>query len=138
MYTDRIEITFDAGHRLLFYEGKCESPHGHSFKAEIMVAGDNLDQTGFVVDFLQLKNRTEQWINENWDHAFLINRDDRELLQALNSLTHGKIFIFENGNPTAENMSRCLYDYINSLYENLVSKVRVWEGPGQYAEYRGR
>ena len=38
MFTDRIELTFDAGHRQLYYQGKCESPHGHTFKAEILVS----------------------------------------------------------------------------------------------------
>lgn len=134
MFTDRIELTFDAGHRQLYYQGKCESPHGHTFKAEIMVSSDHVDRMGFVVDFVELKNRISLWIDENWDHAFLINKQDSELLKALNSLTQKKIFILE-GNPSAENMAKYLYDHVNTLYGDLVSKVVIWESPIQYAEY---
>ena len=90
MYQDRIEIIFDAGHRLLKYKGKCEVPHGHTFRTEIMVRADGLDQLGFVVDFVELREKIGKWIDENWDHAFLVNAQDQELLNALDSLTEKK------------------------------------------------
>lgn len=135
MYNAAIELTFEAGHRLLFYQGQCESPHGHTFKVEIVVTAGDVDRSGFAVDFLELKDRIGHWINDNWDHAFLVNRQDQEFLQALNSLNQKKIFIFESVNPTAENLSRYLHDYVRQIYRNLPVKVRVWEGLGQYAEY---
>lgn len=135
MYEDRIEIIFDAGHRLLKYKGKCEAPHGHTFRAEIMLRSEALDQLGFVVDFVELREKIGKWIDENWDHAFLVNAQDQELLHALDSLTEKKVFVFDSGNPTAEILAKYLYDYANKLYGNLVSKVRIWESPNQYAEY---
>ena len=135
MYQDRIEIIFDAGHRLFKYKGKCESPHGHTFKTEIMVRADDLDQLGFVIDFIELKEKIGKWIDENWDHAFLVNAQDQELLNALESLTEKKVFIFDVGNPTAEVLAKYLFDYVHKLYGNLVSKVRIWESPNQYGEY---
>ena len=47
-----------------------------------MVSSDQVDRMGFVVDFVELKNRVGRWIDENWDHAFLINKQDSELLQS--------------------------------------------------------
>lgn len=135
MYVDRIELIFDAGHRLLKYKGKCEAPHGHTFKAEIMLSSNKIDQIGFVVDFVELKDRVGKWLNENWDHAFLVNGQDKELLQALNSLEEKKIFVFHNENPTSEVMAKYLYSYVRKLYGNLVLKVRIWESLTQYAEY---
>lgn len=135
MYVDRIELTFDAGHRLLEYKGKCEAPHGHTFKAEIILSSEKLDQTGFVVDFVELRDKIGGWIAENWDHAFLANEEDEELIDALNLLKEKKIFIFHNQNPTAEVMAKYLYDHVYKLYGDLVSKVRIWESPNQYAEY---
>jgi 6-pyruvoyltetrahydropterin/6-carboxytetrahydropterin synthase len=135
MYADRIELIFDAGHRLLKYKGKCEAPHGHTFKAEIILSSEKLDQTGFVVDFVELRDKIGGWIDENWDHAFLANEKDEELIDALNLLKEKKIFIFHNQNPTAEVMAKCLYDYVYKLYGDLVSEVRIWESPNQYAEY---
>lgn len=135
MYEDRIEIIFDAGHRLLKYEGKCETPHGHTFKAEIMIRSEKLDTLGFVVDFVELRERIGKWIDENWDHAFLVNEEDHELIDALNSLQNKKVFTFPGANPTAEVLAKYLYDHTQKLYGDLVSKVRVWESPNQYAEY---
>ena len=135
MYEDRIELIFDAGHRLLKYKGKCEAPHGHTFKAEIMVSSEKLGQKGFVVDFVELRDKVGRWVDENWDHAFLVNGQDEELLRALNLLKERKIFVFHDENPTAEVMAKYLYDYVHKLYGDLVSKVRIWESPNQYAEY---
>ena len=100
-----------------------------------MISSANLDQLGFVVDFVQLKDKVGRWIDENWDHAFLVNGQDQELLQALNSLTDKKIFIFEKGNPSAENMARYLYEQVNGWYGNMAPRVRIWESPSDYAEY---
>jgi len=135
MYADRIELIFDAGHRLLKYKGKCEAPHGHTFKAEIMLSSDKIDQMGFVVDFVELREKVGKWVDENWDHAFLANGQDEELLRALNVLKEKKIFVFHNQNPTAEVMAKYLYDHVRTLYGSLISKVRIWESPNQYAEY---
>ncbi len=135
MFTDRIELIFDAGHRLLKYTGKCESPHGHTFKAEIMLTSENIDKMGFVLDFVELRDTIGAWVEHNWDHAFLLNDQDEELLQALNSLKNKKIFTFKNENPTAEVIAKYLYNHVKPIYGNLVSKVRIWESPHQYAEY---
>jgi 6-pyruvoyltetrahydropterin/6-carboxytetrahydropterin synthase len=135
MFTDRIEINFEAGHRLLYYKGKCEAPHGHTFRAEIMISSGKIDELGFVVDFVQLKEKIGNWINKNWDHAFLINDQDQELLQAFSSLTDKKIFVFEKENPSAENLARYLYRQIKGMYGTLISRTRIWESPTDYAEY---
>ena len=138
MYTDRVEFIFDAGHRLFKYMGKCEVPHGHTFKVEVMVSSDKLDQMGFIVDFVELRDRIGKWIDENWDHAFLVNDQDEELCRALNVLNNKKVFTFRNENPTAEVIARHLFEYVYELYGDLVSRVRIWESPNQYAEYSNR
>jgi 6-pyruvoyltetrahydropterin/6-carboxytetrahydropterin synthase len=135
MYADRVEVIFDAGHRLLKYKGKCELPHGHTFKVEIMLSSEKLDQMGFVLDFVEVRDKVGKWIDENWDHAFLVNNQDEEMLRALNMLKEKKTFVFHDENPTAEVMAKYLYDHVHKLYGDLVSKVRIWESPNQYAEY---
>jgi 6-pyruvoyltetrahydropterin/6-carboxytetrahydropterin synthase len=84
---------------------------------------------------VELRDKVGKWVDENWDHAFLVNDQDEELLRALNSLKEKRIFVFRNENPTAEVMAKHLYDYVRKLYGDLVSKVRIWESPNQYAEY---
>ena len=100
-----------------------------------MLSSERLDKMGFVVDFAELRDKIGKWVDEHWDHAFLINDQDQELLSALDSLKEKKIFVFCNENPTAEVMARYLYDHVHKLYGDLVSKVRIWESPNQYAEY---
>ncbi len=135
VFEDRIEILFDAGHRLLDYPGDCGVPHGHTYKAEVMLHSDSLDDMGFVLDFTELKTSVGKWVNLHWDHGFLINDRDQELQSALRSLKRSKVFEFHDENPTAEVIARHLYNVLRSQYGELVSKVRIWESPNQYAEY---
>ena len=135
MFLDRVELTFDAGHRLLDYPGNCGVPHGHTYKAEIMLGADSLDKLGFVLDFTELKDVVGKWVHDHWDHGFLLNNRDQELLTALKSLQRSKIFVFDNENPTAEVIARYLFNVVRGQYGPLVSRVRIWESPNQYAEY---
>ena len=135
MFLDRVELTFDAGHRLLDYPGNCGVPHGHTYKAEIMLRAESLDNLGFVLDFTELKDVVSEWVQQHWDHGFLLNGRDQELLTALKSLKRSKVFIFDNQNPTAEVIAKHLFNVMRERYGPLVSRVRIWESPNQYAEY---
>ena len=135
LFLDRVELLFDAGHRILDYPGNCGVPHGHTYKAEIMLSSQALDDMGFVLDFTGLKAGVGKWVNEHWDHGFLLNVRDQELLTALKSLKRSKIFLFNNENPTAEVIAKHLFGVVSQQYGSLVSRVRIWESPNQYAEY---
>ena len=135
MFLDRIDLLFDAGHRLLDYPGDCGVPHGHTYRAEVMLRSDSLDELGFVLDFTELKHTVRNWVHDHWDHGFLLNDRDQELLTALNSLQRSKVFVFNNENPTAEVMAKYLFTVVRGQYGSLVSRTRMWESPNQYAEY---
>ena len=135
MYLVRIETTFDSGHRLLDYDGKCAYPHGHTYRAEVFLGGAALDLQGLVFDFTDLKRRVKNWINDNWDHAFLVNSRDTELIRALASLTKGRVYQFSDENPSCEVISRVLYDTVAEICGTTPVKVRVWESLDQYAEF---
>ena len=55
MYEVTVEATFSSGHYLRNYHGKCENPHGHNYRVQITFAGEELDQTGLLLDFKELK-----------------------------------------------------------------------------------
>ncbi|MGH2355714.1 MAG: 6-pyruvoyl trahydropterin synthase family protein [Chloroflexota bacterium] len=135
MYIDRIELTFDAAHRLAGYAGKCASPHGHSFRAEVFVAVRELDELGLAVDFRELKGRLKAWIDGHWDHAFLIGDGDVALIEALRALPEAKLYVFRGVNPSTEALARELFDVARREFGDIVQRVRVWESPTQYAEY---
>ena len=134
-YQVRIEIDFASGHRLLEHNGKCVFPHGHTYKAEMWVGSDALTEMGFVVDFTEIRQKINRWIEEHWDHAFLANGRDEELLGALNTVKGSRVFVFPDENPTAEVMARELSRKAHELWGVEPLKVRVWESATQYAEY---
>jgi len=71
-----IEITyefwFDAAHQFLHMPvgHKYHGLHGHSFRAEIAVAGTPDPDSGFIVDFAQLEAAGES-VRDRLDHRFL-------------------------------------------------------------------
>jgi 6-pyruvoyltetrahydropterin/6-carboxytetrahydropterin synthase len=134
-YRDRIEVSFDAGHRLLDYQGKCASPHGHTFRAEVIVEGSELNELGLLVDFGDIKRAMKEWIDRNWDHGFLVNSRDTAMLKALRSIPEAKVYGFEGINPSAEAMARQLACLASERFPGLRPTVRVWESNTQYAEY---
>ena len=54
-------FTFDAAHWLpTFPEGhKCRRMHGHSFRADIVVAGEVEEERGYLVDYGDIKRAFE-------------------------------------------------------------------------------
>ena len=137
MYLVRIETTFDSGHRLLDYDGKCAFPHGHTYRAEVFLQSDTLDPQGLVFDFTELKHRVKAWIDANWDHSFLLNSRDRELIDGLTPASKGRIYLFSEENPSCEVLSRELYNKVVELCGVCPVKVRLWESLDQYAEFSG-
>jgi 6-pyruvoyl tetrahydropterin synthase/QueD family protein len=70
-------VTFCAGHRLLGHDGKCKNLHGHNYVAEFHVTGQQQDEIGRIIDFKLLKDKCKGWLDEHWDHAFLLwERDE--------------------------------------------------------------
>ena len=135
MYQIRIEFTFDSGHRLLDYNGKCAYPHGHTYRAEVFLTSASLNELGLVHDFTDLKDKIKGWVDENWDHAFLVNSQDDELIKGMGSASLVRLYEFQDENPSCEVMSRVLYEKSVALCGITPAKVRLWESVSQYAEY---
>jgi len=134
-----IEVTrrfdFCAGHRLLGHEGKCRHLHGHNYVAEVTVTAPELDDLGMVVDFSVLKKNVGEWIDRNWDHGFIFNQNDDEVIASLACVCAAKAFPMVS-NPTAEVMASFLIDVCRGLITHplSVTRVRLWETPKCYAE----
>ena len=137
MYQIRIEFTFDSGHRLLDYNGKCAYPHGHTYRTEVFIKSQSLNDLGLVYDFTDLKDKIKTWVDENWDHAFLVNSQDSELISGLGGASLVRLYEFQDENPSCEVMSRVLYEKTVELCNLVPAKVRLWESVNQYAEFFG-
>ncbi|MCC6927996.1 MAG: 6-carboxytetrahydropterin synthase QueD [Gemmatimonadaceae bacterium] len=66
------EFSFEAAHRLpnVPPEHKCARLHGHSFHVKVTVRGDVGAETGWVMDFADIK-RAFSPIHDQLDHRYL-------------------------------------------------------------------
>jgi 6-pyruvoyltetrahydropterin/6-carboxytetrahydropterin synthase len=113
MYTLTTRLEFAAAHRLRGYDGNCARLHGHNWKIDIMVAGEQLNEIGMLIDFKELKRRGNALLSE-LDHFYLndIEPFDLEL------------------NPTAENIAFYLFQRLSQELNNermYVKSVTAWE-----------
>ncbi len=134
------QVKFCAGHRLLNHEAKCANLHGHNYLVEFHVTGNEVDSLGRVVDFSVLNKLFKGWIDENWDHGFVLWDEDQNAIDAIRSCQPHRLYLIPY-NPTAENMARYLMDeicpgLINSIkgYDLRMKKVVLWETENAYAE----
>lgn len=115
MYTISKEFAFSAAHHLdgLPDSHPCARPHGHNYVVRVTLQAGSLDDTGFVVDYNELR-ALGQYIDATFDH-----RDLNEVVDF---------------NPTAENLARHLYDWARERWAEVVA-VSVSETPKTWATY---
>lgn len=127
MHKIKIEIQFRAGHRLLApFVGKCNNPHGEGYTAILEFESKELDKCGMVFDFSFIKKQVKEWIDGNWDHAYIYQEGD-EIGEFIKEKGF-KVYRFPKGmNPTAENMAKILFTITKSIISNKVIKVGIVE-----------
>jgi 6-pyruvoyltetrahydropterin/6-carboxytetrahydropterin synthase len=112
MYEISVEHTFAAGHALRGYKGKCENVHGHNYKICVTVAGEKLNSTGLLIDFIDLRAALRE-LAERLDHRFM-----------------NDVPPFDTINPSAENLAKYFSDGIDAQVRPhgvRVASVKVWE-----------
>ena len=120
MYQVSIQTQFSAAHFLRNYKGNCENLHGHNWKVEVTVSSDTLDDTGMVIDFTILKQKTTNII-EQFDHTHL------------NEIPH-----FVKINPSSENIAAYVFNLLKEELKDttvMLTKVSVWESDTSRASY---
>ena len=70
MFEISVEHSFAAGHALRNYKGKCENVHGHNYKVQVTLAGNQLNAEGLLMDFVELRAAIKRLL-EKLDHHFL-------------------------------------------------------------------
>ena len=140
--TTRLE--FDAGHRIPDHKSQCRNLHGHRYAIEITLSGDiisatNVSENGMVMDFSDVKRIARESVVDVWDHAFLVFKQDKAVLDFLNTLTNHKTVIFPNV-PTAENMAAEAFRILKNQYKDTygnhlkLERVRLYETPNSWAD----
>jgi len=117
------EVWFDASHRLLHYEGKCNNLHGHRWRVEVWLAGEPDPETGILVDFNIVRE-----VIERFDHQVILNRED----PMIRCLQKFQPVVKTEGDPSSEVLAgeiRRLLDRECHLGGNgaRVTRIRVWE-----------
>jgi 6-pyruvoyltetrahydropterin/6-carboxytetrahydropterin synthase len=112
--------------------GRCanRNGHGHNYTLEVTVEGEVDPVTGFVVDLKWLKAIIERQVLDAWDHRHL-NLEAQEFAASELAATI----------PTTENIAIAAWKRLEpSIIEAggaRLSRVRVYETPEIFAEYRG-
>lgn len=104
--------------------GKCSNRngHGHNYTLEVTVSGEVDPVTGFVVDLKQLKDVMEREVVSVYDHRHL-NLEVPEFRTAM---------------PTTENIAIAVWKRLDGKVPGAkLHRVRVYEMPDLFAEYRG-
>jgi 6-pyruvoyltetrahydropterin/6-carboxytetrahydropterin synthase len=121
MFEVSVDHTFAAGHALRDYKGACENVHGHNYKVRVTIAGNELDSTGLLVDFVDMRTAIKAVV-DRLDHRFL------------NDLSP-----FNQINPSAENLAKYICDEISPQLSNSrlrIQAVTIWETDVTSATYR--
>ena len=117
-----IERNFSSAHQLRGYRGKCENLHGHNYKIEIYARGNELNNIGLLVDFVELKEAADDLV------AYLDHKNLNEL----------EPFVTEQ-NPSAENVARFILKRLAARIDDdrvQIYKVRCFETPTSVATYQ--
>lgn len=148
---NRIQITrrieFDAGHRIPDHRSQCRNLHGHRYALEVTVSGEVKNrpgdpENGMVIDFGALKDIVKFEVADPWDHAFLVYREDRVVMDLLAAIPGHKTVVLDV-TPTAENLAREAARRIEAAlaarYGTAVKleRLRLYETPNCWADVPG-
>ena len=108
MYSLTVKGKFDAAHHLPGYDGDCARVHGHTWRVEVKVSSEVLNDQYMVMDFRDIKNTWKMFDHQDLNDFFYM--------------------------PTAEALVNKIYKELKML-SVTVNYVKVWESPDCCAEY---
>lgn len=108
---------FSAAHHLPAHEGKCQNPHGHTYRLEVEVVNHPDPITGMVIDYYDLSSLVSGRIMDFLDHADLNDKMD---------------------NPTTENLVFWIKTRLQEMtvLRDILNRIRLWESTTSYCEWR--
>ena len=136
------QFSFETGHALYGYDGKCKNVHGHSYKLFVTVIGSPIDDEnnvkyGMVIDFTDLKKIVKEEVVDVFDHATVFNKNTPHIELAKELKDRGHHVILVDYQPTSEKMVIDFMQKIKSrLPENIeLFSLRLQETDSSYAEW---
>jgi 6-pyruvoyltetrahydropterin/6-carboxytetrahydropterin synthase len=136
------EFTFETGHALYGYDGKCKNVHGHSYNLAVTVIGEPISdpenvKLGMVLDFGDLKSIVREEIVDPFDHATVFNKNTPHVSLAESLEMAGHKVILADYQPTSENMVIDFAAKIRTRLPNGISlfSLKLRETATAYAEW---
>lgn len=122
------QFSFETGHALYGYDGKCRNVHGHSYKLSVTVIGTPISQSenvkfGMVIDFGDLKKIVKTEIVDVFDHATVFNKNTPhvELARELSDRGHNVLLV--DYQPTSEMM---VIDFAKKIQKHLPEEIKLF------------
>lgn len=150
MFAIAKDFHFSASHMLRGLKAghKCGNMHGHNYTVSLYLKCDDLDETGFVLDYGDL-SPFRQWLDDVFDHAHIcMDYEELAAVASVKSVVHGfepvswKDVDAQRGviigcQSSAENIARFIYCVWSDLLPISAVKVKetdktmaVYDGPG--------
>jgi 6-pyruvoyltetrahydropterin/6-carboxytetrahydropterin synthase len=119
VYELSIEETFAAAHKLRGYRGACENLHGHNWRVKADFGAEDLDRSGMVMDFRDLKTLLRAAL-QRLDHTYL-----------------NDVVPFDKLNPTTENLCRYIAEEVEKNLPGriCVRRITCWESEKSSASF---
>jgi 6-pyruvoyltetrahydropterin/6-carboxytetrahydropterin synthase len=127
------QFSFETGHALYGYDGKCRNVHGHSYRLSVTVIGTPISNPenvkyGMVIDFGDLKKIVKEDIVDVFDHATVFNKNTPHVDLAKELVDY---------QPTSEMM---VIDFAEKIKTRLPKNIklhslRLQETATSYAEW---
>jgi len=122
------QFSFETGHALYGYDGKCKNVHGHSYRLDVTVIGKPISDNsnvkfGMVIDFGDLKKIVKEEIVNVFDHATVFNKNTPhvELARELEDRGHNVLLV--DYQPTSEMM---VIDFAEKIKKRLPDNIQLF------------
>ncbi|RLD27523.1 MAG: 6-carboxytetrahydropterin synthase QueD [Bacteroidetes bacterium] len=121
------QFSFETGHALYGYDGKCRNVHGHSYKLSVTVIGNPITDNsnvkfGMVIDFSDLKIIVKEEIVNVFDHATVFNKNTPHVELARELEKRGHDVLLVNYQPTSEMM---IIDFSEKIKKHLPKNIKL-------------
>lgn len=136
------QFSFETGHALYGYDGKCKNVHGHSYRLDVTVIGQPITDPsnvkfGMVIDFSDLKKIVKEEIVNVFDHATVFNKNTPHVELAKELETRGHNVLLVDYQPTSEMM---VIDFAEKIKQRLpdaikLHSLKLQETATSYAEW---
>lgn len=136
------QFSFETGHALYGYDGKCKNVHGHSYKLSVTVFGKPISDKnnvkyGMVIDFGDLKKIVKEEIVNVFDHATVFNKNTPHVELAKELQDRGHNVLLVDYQPTSEMM---VIDFSKKIKKRLPSHIalhslKLQETDSSFAEW---